>query len=260
MEKVTDANNQASGEGQGEKVVFTPEQQDKVNSLIKEAMGRAGREARELAEKYKTQLDEQGDLVVTLKTQVDELKQGKGSKNDPDLKAEIERIKAENDNRLKETQKTLEQKAREAEEARNNLVTLRKQVAVQRSISPLNFFDPEEVYRLTSDFIRYDDERQKFIVLGDNGSERMNAAFEPMSLDEFYAEFASKKPYLVRGEMKQGAGTPSTSKAASGSKYAIEEVFGPKSDAKKASQLAKENPAEYKRLKKIAVEHGILAA
>lgn len=248
---------------QQQKVVFDDAQQTRVNELIQDAMGRAGREAKEAAAAAKRELEtlraQQAETVAELA----KLREGKvkdGTPN-PDLQAEVERIRETLEARASAAEQKAKAKEKEAQEAKDALLTSRKQVAMRDAASKFNFVDVSVATQLTQDKVRWDETRNRFVVLSETGSERMNASFEPMSLDEFYEEFASKSPYLVRGDVKPGSGSTESGRAgvSANGKYAVEDIFGPKSSSLKAHQLSKENMAEYRRLKVIAQEQGLIA-
>lgn len=252
-----------------EKVTFTPEQQERVNELIRDAMGRAGRDARQEAEQVKARLQEIEGQFTTLRTEYEAIKTAKPAKTKEGedevavLRAQIDEIKTAGASREQELNTLREQlKAREkaASEARNEAVQVRKSVAIRDAANKVGFFDLEEVAQLTDKYIRFDEATGRFKVINDDGVDRHNAAFEPMSLEEFYQEYASKKPHLVRTDLRGGVGSTESQRAiSSDGKYAIEQLFGPKADAAKANKLALENKQEYRRLKELARKAGLIS-
>lgn len=263
MENGTDNDKNQAGEGVNKKVVFDEAQQEKVNELIREAQGRAAKELREAAEAAKAE-------AAALKAKLAEAEQarlaadgGKDKKDvDAELKAEMERVKQSHRDELASARKVAEAKEREAAQAAEALSSMKKQIAMQAAASKINFVDTSVVTTLTRDKISFDKDLGRFVVLNDNGSLRMNASFEPISLDEFYAEFASTHAYLVRGDVKPGSGSAESGKNFSdrfGNNYKVEDIFGPKSDSKAANALALRNPKEYQRLKAIARDLGLVA-
>lgn len=248
-------------QGKPAKVVFSPEQQERVNELIREAMGRAGREHREAAEKAVSELNAAKERLTQLEYEIKSFRQGKdnsGNKPSEDFKAEVERIKAAHTEEVSRMKSTLSEAEKRAAEAEKTMLSVKKQVAIQAAASKINFIDIGVVNKLTEENIQWDPARNRFIVVVD-GKERMNNAFEPMSLDEFYVEFAAKNPFLVRGDARPGTGsTPSNGVSANG-RYKIEDIFGPKSKGALAAKLKREDPAEYRRMKEIARESGLVA-
>lgn len=265
MSQVTeDPKIQAGNNDDHKKVVFSPEQQERVNELIKEAMGRAGREHRETAETAGKALKEATERLSSLEQELATLrsahKEGKGKGNDEDFKAEVERIKAAHADEVRRLSELAKQHEGAAKSASENLMSMKKSLAIQAAASKINFVDLNAAVKLTQESIKWDDTRGKFIVVNENGTERMNSSFEVMSLDEFYTEFASQNPYLVRGEVKSGTGSTESVRTgiSSNGKYAVEDIFGPKSTAALAAKLKKENPSEYHRLKGIAKENNLI--
>jgi hypothetical protein len=256
-----DGEGEGEGEGSGgpKKITFTPEQQEKVNELIRQKQGQAAAELRQELETTKTTLRtlqseletakaaaksgtptqraDAADDAKALQAQIDEMRRaGEGTKS------ELERLK-----------KYASDKDKEVSEAKNEALNIRKRVAIQNAANKLNFVDLEDVLALTERNIKWDTDKGKWSVLGEGGTERYNSAIEPMSLDEYYAELASKKPWLVRGDVKGGTGSAEAGRSNLGAgKYAVEQVFGKNADAAIANKLAREDIKEYRRLKDVA--------
>lgn len=250
----------SNGEGRNseQKVEFTPEQQAKLQEIIDKAVGRNVAKVREEYTSQKSALEAQlaeareaakaaktpaakvdaNDEVAQLRAQIDEMKSA-GRSN----ASEAERWKSE-------AQKMQEQ-VRAAQDA---ALEIRKENAIANAAQKVGFVDVDDVVALTSKNIAWDADLSKFIVVSKDGQARMNAAFEPMSLDEFYADYAAKKKHLVRTDVLFGTGSTESSRAglSRDGKVSVTDVFGKNSDAGKANRLAKENPAEYRRLKEIA--------
>lgn len=249
------------------KVTFSEAQQVKINSLIQDAQGRAAKEVREKA----TQLEQE---TATLKQQLAEANakvaaasssgERKDAKDDAvRLRQEIEEIKRAGQTTADELRQAREQaKAHEneAKTAREEAVTVRKTVAIQSAAAKANFVNTDVVNKLTADNIKWDTQKGKFVVYGDNGQPRLNSSFEEMSLDEFYTEFASKNPYLVRGDVKLGIGSTGNQRTdvSNNGKFELKNVFGKDSSGKAAMELMKSSPAEYARLKQLAISSGLI--
>jgi hypothetical protein len=250
-------------DGEGEqkpgKVTFDEAQQRRVDELIRDAMSRAGREARQELETTKSTLQslqaeldaakantksgtpsqraEAGKDVEALQAQIDEMRRAGET-----TKSENERLR-----------KLAADKEKEVTDARSEALNVRKRVAIQNAANKLNFVDLEDVIALSERNVQWDADKGKWKVLGEGGSERYNSAIEPMSLDEYYAELASKKPWMVRGDVKSGSGSAEAGRSnLGGGKYAVEQIFGPKSDPILANKLAKEDIKEYRRLREVA--------
>jgi len=258
----------AGQDNQPGKVTFTPEQQEKINDLIKNAMGRAGSEHKERATALQAELEStKAELVSaqeTLKTATT-AKDKAGAKADVEaLQAQIEEMKRAGDSLRQEADRhksQLQQKEQEVVTAKKEAQEVRKLVAIQNAASKLNFVNADVVVKLTKDAIKYHEQDGRFIVLNEQGQERLNASYEPMSLEEFYTEFATNNAYLVRGDVKPGVGSTEGGRfgVAGEGKFELKQIFGKDSDAKLANKLKKENPKEYARLKEQARASGLLA-
>jgi hypothetical protein len=246
------------------KVEFNEAQQAKVQELIDKAVGRvAGNlrseyepklatlqteltEAKEAAKAAKTgtQKNEANADVAALQAQIDEMKSASRATKD-----EVTRWQTE-----------AQTKAREVEDAKAEALNIRKDVAITNAASKVNFVNTEVVLKLTKDNIKYDSEKGRFIVLSDSGQPRLNAAMEDMTLDEFYTEFAAKNKYLVRGDIVPGTNSSENTRSnlSKNGQYEVKDIFGPKSNSRLANELAKADPAEYKRLKAIARTAGLV--
>lgn len=251
-----------------EKVTFTPEQQAKVNEIINEAVGRAGNAARAEAATFKSELQKvQTDLAAA-----QEALKHAGSKGEKDaakgdvaaLQSTIEEMRRAQQSHVDETkrlQSLVTSKEEEVKTARSEAINIRKEIAIANAASKVNFVNNEVVTKLTKDNIQWDGDKNRFIVIGVDGSKRLNASFDPMSLEEYYTEFAAQNPYLVRGDVKSGVGSKENSRndVSNNGKFEVKQIFGKGSDSRLASQLMKDNPAEYKRMRAIAVSSGLLA-
>jgi hypothetical protein len=266
----TETNSQATAEQQAQeqaKVTFTPEQQAKVQEIIDTRMGAAGREAREQARVEKERADRLEQELQTLKAQkpsttgtTPPAKAGDGEIDSLRNKiVEMESVGKNTQAEKERLEKMVADSRKEAAEAKQEALNVRRDNAIQSAAAAANFYDLDAVKVLTKDSVKWDDQRNRWVVLGDNGQERMNAAYEPMSLGEFYTEYAAKKPYLVRGDVVGGTGATQSQRALSNNgKYTADQIFGKNSDPQLANQLMKENPAEYKRLKGFARENKLI--
>lgn len=257
---------QAQDDAENTKVTFDERQQARVDELIREAQGRASRELREQLTQTNDRMKQMEAELVEAKKQASNGRTAADRQEGADdverLRAEINEMKTVRKNFETEVERFKQQlgaKDKEVSEARTALLNERRNTAITNAASKLNFVNVGVVAKLTQDQVQWDENRNRFIVLNDQGTERMNAAYEPMSLDEFYAEYASKNPYLVRGDVKSGSGSSESRSALSrDGKYAVEQIFGPKSDSRLANRLAMENYPEYARLKAVAKENGLL--
>lgn len=261
----TEAKTQAEGTEttQTEKVVFDERQQARVDELIKEAMGRAGKEARREAERIKSEMETR---LSEMQAKLEAKPKSQQSKSDSDdveaLRAQIEEMKtasATTRDELERYRKLMADKEAEVERTRKDAINIQKRAAMTAAAQKFDFLDLSDVLSLTDSNVRWDETRNTFTVVNEQGTERMNAAYEPMTLEEFYQEYSKKKPHLVKGNFKGGAG----SKPADGTNpqvgFKLEDLFGPKSDSRLANELAMKDKEEYKRLKKIAQKQRLIA-
>lgn len=241
-----------------EAVEFSDAQQKKIDEIVRKAMGRAAQET-------KTQLTQAEQKIAQLE---EELRKAQASVNDPN-KSSKERKEAKGDvedlqRQIEEMKNASQSTKQELESLRNKLTDAEKRVNEQkaevlkekklslitRTAQKENFVNLDTVRKLTEDSLKWDEGEQKWVVLNDMGQPRMNSAFDPMTVEEFYADFAAKNPYLVRSDAKPGAGSgPSNAPTATSGRYQVEQIFGSKSDARLANDLAMKNPKEYQRLK-----------
>lgn len=259
---------QATTPATEEKITFSPEQQKRIDEIIKESMGRAGgaikRENEELSTKMQT-------LQSELEAAKAELGKAKTPSEKKESKAEAEALAAQiQEMKAIQSQTAAEMdrlkqlaasKDKDVEAARKEALNIRKQNAIQSAASSHGFVDVDVVTALTSEAIQFDPEKAKFYVVGENGQPRLNAAYEQMSLDEYFQEFATKKPYLVRGDVKGGVGSTEAQRSALNQqgKYPVDQIFGKGSNAALANKLALTQPKEYARLKAEARDKGLIS-
>lgn len=266
----TDATTQATEQTDvtTEKVTFTPEQQARVDVIVREAMGRAGREKAQEATALATKVTQlETDLAAAKAAQKTATTPGdkKAAKEDiEELQNRIQEmtnVQTQTQQEVERMKKVIGDKDKEVERAKADSLDVRKQVAIQDAAGDVGFVNVNIVSKLTSDQVKYDETLGRFIVYAENGQQRLNASYEPMSLKEFYAEFADKNPYLVRSDAKGGSGSSQSQKVGgTATKYALADVFGTKSNAALANKLAHDNYPEYKRMRVAAVEAGLLSA
>ena len=247
---VDPALNLTSPEGEA-KVTYTEAQQAHLQTLIDQAVGRSARTLRADLETERTERTRISAELATALANKPAVKTGEEAVNQ---NAEFERVKADHKTALDAANAQLAERSREVVKAKSEAQSVRTEVAITNAASKVSFVDLGVVIKLTKDSVQLDPETGRFTVLNDNGQPRLNSSFEPMSLDEFYNDFAAKNKYLVRGNVIAGTGASESTRStlSSNGKFEVAEVFGPKSDGAKASQLMKSDPNEYKRLKVIA--------
>lgn len=261
--------NDGGNNGDPKKPTFGPEEQEFINRII-------AREKSAVEQKFTKDLDTMRSEMSTLQSQLADAKKAldstKRSGNDTtdeknkvdELTAQMEEIKraaSVRETEARQFKELAQAKDKEAEKAREEVLNLRKSTAIQSAASKQNFFNLEAVQVLTEKFVKYDQQNSRFVVMNEQGQERLNASFEPMSLEEYYAEFAEKNKYLVRGDVRPGAGSSESARSSLNNtgKISVEQVFGPKSSAKLANDLAKSDIREYHRLKEVARTQGLIS-
>jgi hypothetical protein len=230
------------------KITFTPEQQAKIDEIIRERMGAAGREAREAAEAARKELRElkarleQGPIPT--ETPVSD----SGTPPVADVfapaptPAELELAKV-----------------------KEELASVRRQrnedavhTALESAARECRVIDPSLASQLLQQSIIVDDSGNLQVIDPATKTPRLNADFTPMSISQLAAEFAAARPYLVYGDVKPGAGSSEEQRVFRQPPVPINRIFGRGSSAKAALQLKQENPEEYARLKRSAKEQGLI--
>jgi hypothetical protein len=213
------------------KVTFDEAQQKKVDELIRESMGRA-------ASSVKAELFAAQTRLTTLEA---ELKTAK----DAAAAASGDVVKAKDAEILK---------------AKAETVAVKKENAIRQAAEAYGFFNSAQVAKLTEQEVKWDGEKQKFIVVDESGAERLGIDGNPVTLDAFYRDFASKNGHLVKSTVLPGVGsrenqlpTPAISE-----RDKLAKLFGKGSDGVACNRLALSDPAEFKRQRYLAKSHGLI--
>lgn len=189
-----------AADAEAAKVVFSDAQQKKLNDVIDARLGKVkGKHAEELSAR-----DEE---IVALKAQLEEASKA-FDKDDPEGKKRYkELIDAEKAKTSKADEKAkLNETKAKAAEARE--LNLRKETAMSRAMQKAaKFVDTSDVMDLTSKNIVWNDELERFVVLGPDKKIKQNSTLDPMTLEEYFTDFAQKRPYLVNGDIVAGAGS-----------------------------------------------------
>ena len=251
-----------------DKVTFDERQQAKINELIQEAQGRAAREVRAERDALKASVEAAAVELAAAKADLAKAKtpaeKKEGKVEVEALQAQIAEMKLASESTKAEAERlrlAAEAKAKEATDARGEITRYQRDSALRDAAVKTGFFDPADVIQTAASNVQWDSEKKRFVVIGDSGQMRLNAAYEPMSLDEYCQELAGKKPYMVRGDVKGGVGSkPSEQRnLSSDGKFELTDLFGPKLDGKKVHTLvATKGMVEYRRLKALAKESGLI--
>lgn len=245
------------------KTQFTPEQQALVDSIVKNAMGRAGKEAKELAEAASKRAADLEKQLEDLTTQLSSKSSSNSSKDLSDvdsLKAQIEEMQNANKTLQQQFEAVRRQKEdteKTLDKTKNEKLEVQKRQFIKEAIAEHGFIDSDEVLALTDRYFKFDGNTVE--VVTEQGTPRLNTMYNPMSLKDFFVEYAAKKPHLVKSTHRSGTGASASgiSSEMTGS-FSPEKIFGKKSDAKSAQALKVKNPAEYARLKEIARSQGLI--
>ncbi len=194
------------------KVEFSPEQQEKIDQIVKEAMGRAGRAATAEAIAQRARADALAkDLLLQSKA------------NAPDAE-ESDKLRAQ-----------LATKDRELEEVRAATAKQARDTAALRAAERQGFVSAEQALRLID-------------VPQDADKATVEAAIKAL---------AEANPHLIKGTTRSGSGSGVADRPAQVD-FKLEQLFGPRSDARAANQLAIRDNARYKKLRAEAVRKGLL--
>lgn len=204
--------------GEPVKVTFSDEQKARINEIVKEASARAGSEARAEVERLKA------EKPVAEQSSTDALL------------------------RLAEAQAELSSLKSAAQESKVRDV-------LHAAVSKVPFFDGELASQILRSSIKVVD--GKPTVVDANGTARLNASFEPMSVAEAAEELARTKAFMVRSTMQFGAGSVlATSRGEVGPK--LEDLFGANSNGAAANRLSLTDMPRYKRMRAEAQRQGLI--
>jgi hypothetical protein len=242
------------------KVTYTEAQQAHLQTLIDAAVGRSSRQLRADLEVERTEKTRVAAELATEKATKAAVKTGTAEEQTQAARDEIERVKAGHQTALDAANAQIAARDREVIKAKSEAASVRTEVAIQNAASKVPFVDLGVVMKLTKDQVQLDPETGRFTVVNEAGQPKLNSSFEPMSLDEFYTDFAAKNKYLVRGNVIAGTGSTESSRStlSTNGRFEVAEIFGPKSSSAKASELMKNDPAEYKRMRVIAKSAGLV--
>ncbi len=262
--------NKNTNQEENQKVQFTPEQQAKINELIADAQGRAAKDIKAENEQLKAKVSEFATIETSLKTKVEELnkKFGKNTNvqdGDEDLTV-LKQTIAEQKRVLEEEQRKFEsfrsgpfsEKEGRIKQLQQELLDTKRDTVLSQAANQIGFVDVKDVISLTRHMIEWDETRSSFIIKNSDGSPRMNSAMDPMTPQEFYQEYATQKPHLVRADARAGTGGSETKVGLGNTTLKIEDVFGAKSSMTAANKLMTENPELYRSMRVKARSLGLI--
>lgn len=156
-----------------------------------------------------------------------------------ELAAMKERSVPQSDAELVETQKQLRAAQAEVAATREDLKTAAASAALNVAVSKGGFVDPSQAAQLL----------RESAALTDG---------TPASLAQLVTGFAASNPHMVRSTVAGGAGSKPSSGVPAPERISVSAIFGKGSNAALAQSLMTTNRAEYQRLKKIALQSGLL--
>ena len=250
------------------KIEFDADQQAKVEQLIRQAKSEAAKELRAERDALKATSEAAQAELAAAKEALSKAKTPGAKKEAAGevemLQATIAEMKSVVDGHKAEAarnRQAAEAKAKEAQEAREQVANYKRDSAIQAAASKVGFYDPADIAESMAKNVKWDDEAQRFVVLGGDGVPRMNALLESMTLEEYCKEIAIKKSWLVKGDVLGGSGSKPSDRALSGDgKFELTDLFGPKCNGVKINAFVKANGmTEYHRMKEKAKSIGLIA-
>jgi hypothetical protein len=188
---------------------FSTEQQDFINKIINDRFGKVSSKHEAEKSALEAKVNELTTKLTEATKVVDPDLDGKG-KNDKD-KEQFKQLLDTEKTKAKNAELNAANAVADAKKAQEEVLRVRKEVAISRSATKQNFHELEVVSKMIWDNIEWNDEIKGFVII-ENGSIKQNSSLQPMSLDEYLLDFASKRPYLVNGDVKSGTGATENSK------------------------------------------------
>ena len=192
-------------------------------------MGRAGKAAKEEAERLRAQVEQLKQVAVG---------------NSPDA-SEVEKLRAQ------VADSELKAKAADARATAQEKALLQSRLAAQ-----IDSVDANAVSKLLADNLVNRD--GKWIVIDDNGTDRIDAAGNPVTPEALYREFAESHPWAIRGRTITGTGQGGSSSSAVPTGIPLEKLFGRTSDSRLANNLALRDKRAYDAAKREAISRGLI--
>jgi len=174
--------------------------QSRLNSILKDAQSRAARELRQRTAELETENSRLKSIAAG---------SAEGSTELQKAHAELAASKLENESIRAAAQRQA------------------KETFISQSATAAQFIDPALVTRLVADNLRWDG--KQYEVLDDAGTPRTTADGSAMTPTQFFDEYATQKPFLVKGQVKSGGGGSSSGGAPVSltNRYDITALWGP---------------------------------
>ena len=203
-----------------EKVTFSDAQQSKLEAIVREVSGRVAHDLRQENAQLKREVEAAKAATPAADTAVELAT----------TRAELEALKrAQRETRVTET---------------------------LRSAVGSEFLDRDLAVDILRSRVKVDADGKVAVVSAD-GAAALNKQFQPMSLKEAAEALGREKPFLVRGTVKGGVGS-TPSQGAAPQTVRLEDLFGRHSKGSMANQLAIKSPGEYRRLRALAAQRGLI--
>lgn len=199
--------------------------QERLDAIIKERMGAAGKAAREEAERLKVE-----------NQRLKEVAAGQGSAD------ELERVRGELASSRLEQAAILEASVKQ-----------QRDLVIAQESNKHGFVDVETLQKLTRGNLKHDATTGSFIVTNDDGTPRVGPdGTTPVSVSDFFQDFGNRKPWLVKGTVLPGTGQGSSTGTIPPRDPGWAHFVGPNSSARDANILCqtaegKRRYAEYRR-------------
>jgi len=207
------------------KITFSPEQQARVDALIRNAQGRAASELRAEAAELRGKVE-----AISL---------------------ELDQVKAERTQHAEQLETLKAQQSEQAEllkQREAELAQTRKSTVIQQAAQRLGFFDAEQTEKLVSDQLTFDASGKLVTATG-------------IPVVDHLTGLAQRSPHLVRSEVKTGSGSTESRDFAGTSPFAkseLQKYFGRGSNAAETNRMALEQPERYRALRREALRLKLL--
>lgn len=168
--------------------------------------------------------------------------------------AEKEQFKNILDGEKRATAAEREARAKAEKEAADYKATnakILKDVAIRDAVADqdnFRFHNIDVVKTLTEKYVTVDEETGAFVVKDENGVVRQNSSLQPMSLKEFYAQYASQHPYLVSSNAKGGTGSGESNRTIAGGLAKVASKADLKTFKEKSDYIKKFGGEAYEQL------------
>lgn len=188
------------------KVEFTAEQQEHINTLFNSRFGK-------IQSKHEQEMKAMSDAIEALKVKTPEVippakkdDATDAEENKRQMKAllDAERAQTTNMKNLLDAEKA--DKVKVLEENKRILKDQAINDAASNLPNGIEFHELKTVKKLVEDDIVFDADANQWVVK-ENGVIKNNSSLTPMTLSEYFAQFAAARPYLVKGSVKGGAGS-----------------------------------------------------